>query len=157
MKSLKSNVVQHAVWFEMVLSTDHTLVSFTENIKSLLDNSRYGCGIFIDLQKAFDTVRHDILLHKMEHFGIRGIVLYWFQLYLYDRKQYISINGQSSPTYNMTYGVPQGPVLSSLLFLSYINDLHNSSKLLSFNYLLMIPTFTLNLIISQNLSKLDFL
>ena len=53
-------------------STDHALVSLTESIKSSLDNNRVGCGIFIDLQKAFDTVNHDILLKKLQHCGIRG-------------------------------------------------------------------------------------
>ena len=51
-------------------STDHALVSLTENIKSSLDNNRFGCGIFIDRQKVFDTVNHDILLSKLEHYGI---------------------------------------------------------------------------------------
>ena len=63
-------------------STDNALVSLTETIKSSLDKNRYGCGIFIDLQKAFDTVNHEILLKKIKHYGIRGIALNWFHSYL---------------------------------------------------------------------------
>ena len=56
-------------------SINHALVSLTEAIKNSLDNRKFGCGIFIDLQKAFDTVNYEILLSKLEHYGIRGIVV----------------------------------------------------------------------------------
>ena len=70
-------------------STMNALIKITEKIKESIDKGKYGCGIFIDLRKAFDTVNHDILLLKMEHYGVRGSTLQWFKSYLHERKQYL--------------------------------------------------------------------
>ena len=60
-------------------STVHALISLTENIRKNLDKGNIACGIFVNLQKAFDTVEHDILLSKLEHYGIRGLAKEWFK------------------------------------------------------------------------------
>ena len=109
-------------------STNDTLVNITENIRSALDKSQFACGVFVDLQKAFDTVDNTILLKKLEHYGIRGIGNSWFHSYLSNRSQFVSILGYNSSLKIIMHGVPQGSVLGPLLFLLYINDLHDAIK-----------------------------
>ena len=92
-------------------------------IWNALDNDNVTCGIFIDPQKANDTVNHDILLSKLIHYDIRGVAFDWLKGYLSDRTQYATINNERSEIQTIKYGVPQGSNLGSLLFLIYINDL----------------------------------
>ena len=94
-------------------STTHALLSRTESIKQSIDNHKYGCGIFLNLQKAFDTVNQNILVKKLEHYGVRGNVLDWFRSYLCGRSHYVTVNGDSL---SITSGVPQGSVIGPLLF-----------------------------------------
>ena len=70
----------------------HALISLTETIRRYLDEGKFACGIFVDLQKAFDTVECDILLTKLEHYGVRGLANDWFKSYISDRKQFVSVN-----------------------------------------------------------------
>ena len=114
--------------FRQKHSTTHALIEITENIRKALDNKKFACGIFIDLQKAFDTVNHKILTSKLNHYGIRGTANEWFKSYLNNRSQYVSIQGFDSDIETIKHGVPQGSVLGPLLFLIYINDLNKAIK-----------------------------
>ena len=87
-------------------SANHSLVSLIEKIKLCLDDGDFACGIFIDLQKAFDTVHHNILLHKLEAYGVRSNVNEWLRSFLSNRKQFAALDDQSSGTLDITYGVP---------------------------------------------------
>jgi len=80
----------------------------------------------LDPQKAFDTVNHEILLAKMKNYGIRGVIYNWFASYLSNRRQYTAIGDNSSEVNVIKCGVPQGSVLRPLLFLIYVNDIHNA-------------------------------
>ena len=114
--------------FRKTYSTNHALLSIVEQIRNALDKKMFSCGVFIDLEKAFDTVNHHILLSKLHHYGIRGVANKWFSSHLSNRYQKVSLNGESSTTLPVSCGVPQGSILGPLLFLIYINDMNTAMQ-----------------------------
>ena len=124
-----------------------------------IDKQQVPLAILMDFSKAFDTLDHKILLDKLKYYGIQGIALTWFENYLTGRTQYVQFNGINSNLVDITTGVPQGSVLGPLLFLIYINDLPNASKI--FHAILFADDTSLTATICsfspfQPKSKLDF-
>ena len=88
-------------------------------------------SIFLDLSKAFDTLDHDILLSKLEYYGVKSTSLKWFAIYLRGRSQYVDYDGLHSSVRSIKTGVPQGSILGPLLFIIYMNDINISSQKLN--------------------------
>ena len=107
-------------------STSLAVLEVIDECYKKLDEGYLAMGIYFDLQKAFDTVNHDILLKKLYNYGIRGKMHKWFTSYLRNRRQYCCINNTVSEVLNINCGVPQGSVLGPLLFIIYVNDIPNS-------------------------------
>ena len=102
------------------------LIEITDNIKRLLDERNYVIGIFIDFKKAFDTVDHEIMLRKLDCYGIRGHANMFFRSYLINRRQFTVANRVQSDIGFVKCGVLQGSVLGPLFFLLYINDIYRA-------------------------------
>ena len=126
---LNKNVIYNLKFgFRKQHSTSHALINLPENIRKALDDENTDCGVFVDLQKAFDIVDHKILLAKLNHCGIHGVSNDWFKSYLSNCNQYVSINGYESGLAALNCGIPHGSFLGPLLFLLYINDLDQAIK-----------------------------
>ena len=120
----KHNVLyKHQFGFRKNYSTSLALLDVVDTCYRNLDQNNKIIGIYFDLQKAFDTVDHSIVLYKLYSYGIRGIMYNWIKNYLTDRKQFTVVDNVSSDVGNITCGVPQGSVLGPLLFLIYVNDI----------------------------------
>ena len=114
--------------FWLNVSTNNALMSIIENIQTQLDEGKYCTGVFVDLKKAFDTADHNILLRKLDYYGIRGIANEWFCSYLKKRKQFVSIQNNMSSVKEILTGIPHGSILGPLLFL--INYIMTYTKVL---------------------------
>ena len=107
-------------------STNMAVIKLVDKIVNAANKNQITADIFLDLFKAFDTIKHDILLDKMAHYGFRGIVLDWVKSYLTNRKQFVEYNNCKSTIRLIDSGMPQGSILGPLGFIIYVNDIPNS-------------------------------
>ena len=100
------------------------MIGLTDFVKGEIGKGKLVGMVLLDLQKAFDTVDHDIMIEKLRAIGINSTD--WFRSYLSGRQQTVDVNGNLSSFLDISCGVPQGSILGPLLFLLYVNDMHIS-------------------------------
>ena len=150
---------QNQYGFRAKHSCKHAIGQVLGSILKGLENNFYSACVLLDLSKAFDTIEHQILLNKLEIYGVRGVPLKWFESYLTGRTLRVKCSTvcNSSTTigkeYPVDYGTPQGSCLGPLIFLIFVNDLHlhlKDSKGIQF------ADDTTLIFVHQNLNYLQF-
>jgi hypothetical protein len=117
----KSNILQHG--FRSKRPCETQLIEFIDEVTINMSAGKQTDVLIMDFSKAFDKVSHSLLVHKLDHYGIRGKTNTWIQNFLSDRSQAVVGDGEKSSYIEGDRGVPQGSVLEPSVFLFYINDM----------------------------------
>ncbi len=137
--------------FRLEHSTEYAALELVDRVMSEMDKKNTPASIFLDLSKAFDTLNHEILLEKLNYYGIKGIAHNLLESYLTGQKQYVDISDTRSVTLTLTTGIPQGSILDPLLFIIHINDIAQASDL--FNFIIYADDTTISTILEVIVSK----
>ena len=128
---LENNILyQKQFGFQNAHSTEHAILQLVNQITEAFSQGKHTLGIFLDLSKAFDTVNHNILLEKLKAYGIQSENLKRFRSHLSNRKQFFLYDDFKTEVKIVKCGVPQGSIIGPLLFLIFVNDLSNSTRVL---------------------------
>ena len=136
-------------------STELAAMELIDRLILTMDNNETPLNIYLDMSKAFDTIDHTILINKLTFYGIHGVALDLIKSYLNNRYQFVEYDGVQSSMLHISTGVPQGSILGPLLFIIYINDFPNASRLFNFNFIMYADDTTLSCTIPRSVDPIE--